>query len=170
MIPARLAALYRHYFREPRRERLFLASVSFLLTFAIARGITHAAHARGDHFFSITFGETHVHHLVWGIMLLLLVGYLGLIQAGNGRDLPSLTGGRIAATLYGLGAALTLDEFALWLNLPDVYWERQGRASIDAVALFGVIVSAGLWGGRFLRAVVREGIRVLRPGWRGVRR
>src|SRR6266487_3373096 len=125
MIPARLAALYRRYFREPPRERLFLASVSFFLTFGIARIITHAAHAHGDHFFSISFGETHVHHLVWGIMLLLLVGYLGLVQAGNGRDPLPLTGGRIAATLYGLGAALTLDEFALWLTLQDVYWERQ---------------------------------------------
>ena len=170
MIPARLRALYRHYFREPRRERLFLASVSFFLTFAIARVITHAAHAHGDHFFSITFGETHVHHLVWGIMLLLLVGYLGLIQAGNGRDLPSLAGGRIAATLYGLGAALTLDEFAVWLNVRDVYWEREGRASIDAVVLFGALVSIGLWGGRFFRAVVREATRVLRFSWRAVPR
>ena len=103
MIPNRLRALYRRYFREPRRERLFLASLSFFVAFAVTRLLTHAAHARGDHSFSITFGDTHVHHLVWGIMLLLLVGYLGIIQAGNGADLPSLTGGRIAAMLYGLG-------------------------------------------------------------------
>lgn len=162
MIPARLRALYRRYFREPRRERLFLASLSFLVTFALARLITHAARARGDHFLSITFGATHVHHLVWGIMLLLLVGYLGLIQAGNGTDLPSLTGGRIAAMLYGLGAALTLDEFALWLNLQDVYWEKQGRASIDAVALFAALISAGFWGGPFLRAAGRQLARFMR--------
>jgi hypothetical protein len=162
MIPARLRALYRQYFREPRRERLFLASLCFFVTFSVARVITHAAHARGDHFLSVTFGATHVHHLVWGIMLLLLVGYLGLIQAGNGRDLPSLTGGRIAAALYGLGAALTLDEFALWLNLEDVYWEKQGRASIDAVALFGALVSAGFWGGPFLRAAGRQIARLMR--------
>jgi hypothetical protein len=162
MIPARLRALYRRYFREPRRERLFLASASFFVTFGIARIITHAARARGDHLLSITLGATHVHHLVWGIMLLLLVGYLGLIQAGNGRDLPSLTGGRIAAVLYGFGAALTLDEFALWLNLEDVYWEKQGRASIDAVALFGALVSAGFWGGPFLRAAGRQITRLMR--------
>lgn len=162
MIPNRLRALYRRYFREPRRERLFLASLSFFVAFAVTRLITHAARARGDHFFSITFGDTHVHHLVWGIMLLLLVGYLGIIQGGNGTDLPSLTGGRIAATLYGLAAALTLDEFALWLNLQDVYWEKQGRASIDAVALFGGLISAGFWGGPFLRAAGRQLTRVLR--------
>jgi len=162
MVPIRLSALYRHYFREPRRERLFLASLSFFVTFALARIITHTAHAHGDHFFSVTFGETHVHHLVWGIMLLLLVGYLCIVQAGNGKDLPSLTGGRIAATLYGVGAALTLDEFALWLNLQDVYWEKQGRASIDAAMLFGALISAGFWGGPFLRAAGRRLARVVR--------
>ncbi len=162
MILARLRALYRRYFREPRRERLFLASLCFLVTFAVTRIITHAAHAHGNHFLSVTFGDTHVHHLVWGIMLLLLVGYLGLIQAGKGTDRPSLTGGRIAAALYGLGAALTLDEFALWLNLQDVYWEKQGRASIDAVALFGGLISAGFWGGPFLRATGRQFGRLVR--------
>lgn len=164
MIPVRLRALYRRAFREPRRERLFLASLSFFAAFGLARIVTHAARARGGHFLSVTFGATHVHHLVWGIMLLLLVGYLGVVQAGNGRDLPSLTGGRIAAILYGLGAALTLDEFALWLNLQDVYWERQGRASIDAVALFGALISAGFWGGPFLRAAGRQMARVVRRG------
>jgi hypothetical protein len=48
--------------------------------------------------------------------------------------------------LYGVGAALTLDEFALWLNLKDVYWSPQGRSSIDAVILFGALLSAGAWG------------------------
>jgi hypothetical protein len=58
--------------------------------------------------------------------------------------------------LYGAGAALTLDEFALWLNLEDVYWAREGRASIDAVILFGALLLIGVWGGRFLGALVRE--------------
>ena len=49
--------------------------------------------------------------------------------------------------LHGIGAALTLDEFALWLNLQDVYWERQGRTSIDAVILFGSFLSIAIWGG-----------------------
>jgi hypothetical protein len=162
MIPVRLRGLYRRYFREPRRERLFLASLSFFVAFAVTRLVTHAARARGEHFLSVTFGATHVHHLVWGIMLLLLVGYLGIVQAGNGKDVPSLAGGRIAAALYGLGAALTLDEFALWLNLEDVYWEKQGRASIDAVMLFGALISMGFWGGPFLRAAGRRLARVMR--------
>ena len=64
--------------------------------------------------------------------------------------------------LYGMGAALTLDEFALWLNLQDVYWERQGRESIDAVLLFGALLGIGITGGRFLGAVGREALAPLR--------
>lgn len=60
--------------------------------------------------------------------------------------------------LYGVGAALTLDEFALWLNLQDVYWERQGRESIDAVLLFGALLGIGIIGARFFTAVGREAL------------
>ena len=86
----------------------------------------------------------HVHHLPLGILLLLGVGYLWLAQVGtwSGRSLdwPS----RLTALLYGLGAALTLDEFALWrLRLEDVYWAREGRESIDAVILFGALLGVG---------------------------
>jgi len=55
---------------------------------------------------------------------------------------------------YGVGAALTLDEFALWLNLdPNAYWTRQGRASIDAVVIFGGLLAVGAWGAPFFRGV-----------------
>src|ERR1700721_2162789 len=54
--------------------------------------------------------------------------------------------GRLMSILYGVGAALTLDEFALWLNLKDVYWAREGRSSIDAVILFGAVLAPGSWG------------------------
>lgn len=114
---------------------------------------------------------------MWGILLLLLVGYGLLVGVGSGSRRSSRVLGRLMAALYGIGAALTLDEFALWLNLRDVYWEREGRASIDAIMLFGALVLAGLWGGPFLRAVLREGLRVLRfsyrlmaRGWRRARR
>ncbi len=140
---------------------MFLASVSFFLTFGTTRVITHAFHASADPF-QVWVGGIHVHHLVWGILLLLLVGYTWLIQVGTASDGPSLRLGRITAVLYGTGAALTLDEFALWLNLQDVYWEHEGRASIDAVALFGALVSAGLWGKPFLRGLIRQVTRVLR--------
>jgi hypothetical protein len=166
----RLGDLYRRSFREPARERLFIASISFFVTFAITRLITHAIRSDVGPFGNLSFRGQHVHHLVWGILILLAVGYGWLIQVGTGKGDSSQLAGRIMAALYGLGAALTLDEFAVWLNLKDVYWERQGRASIDAVALFGALASAGLWGDRFLRAVVRQTVRVARVSWRIVPR
>jgi len=132
--------------------------------------ITHAIRDRGLFFGELSFHGEHVHHLVWGILLLLVVGYGWLIQVGSGHRESSRVAGRVMAILYGAGAALTLDEFALWLDLKDVYWEREGRISIDAVMLFGALVSAGLWGGRFLRAVMRESARVFWLTWHGARR
>jgi len=150
---ARLPALYRRHFREPRRERMFLASLSFFLTFALVRLLTHGFRTRG--FRGLFFGETHVHHLVWGITLLLVAGYIGLLRRDTGERASHMTS-RWLAMLYGIGAALTLDEFALWLNLQDVYWERQGRASIDAVVLFGALISIEVWGAPFFRALGRQ--------------
>jgi hypothetical protein len=100
--------------------------------------------------------------MVWGILLLLLVGYGWLLQIGTDAAGSSRWPGRIMAMLYGLGAALTLDEFALWLNLRDVYWERQGRASIDAVVLFGALLAMAVAGGGFVRTLAREALRLER--------
>ena len=74
-----------------------------------------------------TEGGLHIHHLVWGISLLLLSGFLAFAS-----DLEE-PWWQITAAGFGIGAGLTLDEFALWLRLEDVYWSDQGRASIDAV-------------------------------------
>jgi hypothetical protein len=157
----RLLALYRRHFRDHRRERMFLASLSFSLTIAVTRLLVHGFRASGNEF-QLWIGGIHMHHLVWGILLLLLVGYLWLVQVGTGSNGEVARLGRTTALLYGVGAALTLDEFALWLNLKDVYWEREGRASIDAILSFGALISAGLWGGPFLRAVTRQASRVFR--------
>jgi hypothetical protein len=76
---------------------------------------------------NVEVGGTHIHHLVWGILLLLISGWIGVTVA------PDSPWHEILAVLFGIGAGLTLDEFALWLNLRDVYWEKEGRRSIDAV-------------------------------------
>jgi hypothetical protein len=144
-----------------RRERLFLAWLAFLVTFAVVRAITYTIRAGEGPFHDVTVGRTHVHHLVWGILLLLLVGYAWLVRVGVG-DGEGRRAARLTAVLYGVGAALTLDEFALWLNLADVYWTREGRESIDAVVLFGAFLSVGLWGAPFFRAVAREIGRAIR--------
>lgn len=98
----------------------------------------------------------HIHHLVWGILLLLLVGYAWLIELGTGATSSSQWSGRLTSMLFGVAAALTLDEFALWLNLRDVYWEREGRESFEALALFGGLLAVGVFGWRFWHGVTTE--------------
>jgi hypothetical protein len=89
----------------------------------------------------------HIHHLVWGILLLLITGYAELAEVGTGCTPASIFAGRLLALSYGAGAALTLDEFAIWLNLdPLAYWSREGRESIDAVVIFGALLAIGTWG------------------------
>ena len=145
--------LYHFHFEDERRERLFLAAVGFLVTFAVVRVITHLIRAGVGPFHNVSSGTLHIHHLVWGILILLLVGYAWLIQAGGDR-LSHLT-----AFAFGVGAALTLDEFALWLNFSDVYWARQGRESIDAVVIFAALLAVGFWGYPFMTAVARRFLR-----------
>jgi hypothetical protein len=154
-----LKRLYQFHFQNERRERLFLASLGFFVTFGIVRGITHMIRAGIGPFHNVTGGGLHIHHLVWGILLLLVVGYVWLIEEGVGSTwVASLT-----AIAFGVGAALTLDEFALWLNLQDVYWAQKGRESIDAVIIFASLLSVGIWGGPFLRELAKLLVRRQKP-------
>jgi hypothetical protein len=153
---SRLRDVYKRQFPETRRERLFLASVGFFTTAAVVRGITLAIHHDIGPFHDVSLHGRHIHHLVWGILLLLFVGYLWLSELGTGSTGYSLWTGRFTSMLYGVAAALTLDEFALWLNLKDVYWEREGHESYEALALFGGLLAVGLLGGPFFRGIGRE--------------
>jgi len=151
-----LRAIYRQQLAESRRERMFLASVGFFTTALVIRCITIAIHNNVGPFHNIEMHGRHIHHLVWGIILLLLVGYGWLVEIGTGSDRSWRWAGRMMSMLYGVAAALTLDEFALWLNLQDVYWERQGRESYEAMALFGSLLAVGVFGARFLQGVARH--------------
>ena len=84
---------------------------------------------------SVKSGDLHIHHLVWGIILLLLCGFLGFATE------PRTPWTQILAVLFGIGAGFTLDEFALWLRLEDVYWAEQGRASVEAVMIATVFAA-----------------------------
>ncbi len=88
-----------------------------------------------------TSNGVHLLHPVWGIILMLLCGSLGFaIDQGSPRT-------EILAGLFGVGAGLTLDEFALWVHLRDVYWSEEGRSSFDAVigaAVIGAVMSSAL--------------------------
>jgi hypothetical protein len=79
-----------------------------------------------------TEGGLHVHHLVFGIVLLLAMGFALALQPPS----PWL---EIFAAGFGIGAGLTLDEYALWLHLEDVYWAEEGRRSVDAVVIAAVL-------------------------------
>ena len=150
--PRRVRRLYGKHFGEARKERRLLSTGSFFVTFAAVRAITHAIRAERGPFRNITPGGRHIHHMTFGITGLLSVGYLWLLEIGINEQ---RLGSRATSLVYGAGAALTLDEFALWLNLEDDYWNRQGRESIDAVVLFGSLLSLSVLGRNFLKELLR---------------
>jgi lysyl-tRNA synthetase class 2 len=125
-----IADAYRHGIVDTGRETQFLFFVAFLVSFGFIRTSAHMIRAQVSWWpGNVEVGGTHIHHLVWGILLLLIFGWVGVaVHPGDPwRD--------IAAVFFGIGTGLTLDEFALWLNLKDVYWSQQGRRSIDAVII-----------------------------------
>lgn len=140
---------------RPRR-RLFIASVSFFVTFLGVRLLVFCITHHIGPFGWVEFHGRHIHHLVWGILILLAVGYAWLAEIGSGSTPTAIFFSRFLAILFGVGAALTLDEFALWLNLANVYWSPEGRESIDAVLLFGSLLAAGTWGAPLFRAITRR--------------
>lgn len=152
----RLGFLIRSSIPDRPRRRMFIASVSFLITFVGVRLLVSLViHSRGPFDWVVVRG-LHIHHLVWGIMILLGVGYGWLLDLGRSHSPTSIFFSRLMSVSYGVGAALTLDEFALWLNLePDAYWSSSGRLSIDAIILFGGILGAGAWGAPFFQAIQR---------------
>jgi hypothetical protein len=159
---SRLRKVYQSRFPESRRERLFLASAGFFTTALLVRVITVAIHHNIGPFHDVSMHGRHIHHLVWGIFLLMSVGYAWLMELGTGAVSGSRWSGRLTSMVYGVAAALTLDEFALWLNLRDVYWEREGRESYEALAVFGGFLAVGVFGRRFFHAAALELPKILR--------
>jgi hypothetical protein len=152
----RLGYLVRATIPDRPRRRMFIASVSFLLTFVGVRVLVHRIVNHEGHFQWVVIHGTHIHHLVWGILILLLVGYGWLLDLGRSHTPLSIFFSRLMSVSYGVGAALTLDEFSIWLDLePDAYWSRSGRLSIDAVILFGSLLAVGAWGAPFFRGLAR---------------
>ena len=119
------------------RELEVLFFVSFLASFGFIRTSAHMIRAQVSWWpGNVQVGGTHIHHLVWGILLILIFGYVGAVVR------PDDPWSHIAVIGFGIGTGLTMDEFALWLNLRDVYWEKEGRRSIDAVIVVAIL--AGL--------------------------
>lgn len=129
---------YEVHVYEAGREPAFLMLVAFILTLAGTRFYTRMARTRG--WGSAHVGDVHVHHLVPGLVMTLVAGGLAI-----GLEPPELWVA-LLAIVFGAGAALVLDEFAMLLHLDDVYWTTEGRLSIDAcmaaVAFLGLAILA----------------------------
>ena len=152
----RLGFLVRSTIPDRPRRRMFIASVSFLFTFLGTRVLVGLIVNNRGPFQWVMVHGMHIHHLVWGILILLFVGYGWLLDLGRSHSPLSIFLSRLMSVSYGVGAALTLDEFALWLNLqPDAYWSQAGRVSIDAVIIFGSLLGVGAWGAPFFRGLER---------------
>jgi hypothetical protein len=119
---------YRAGIVDTGREPELLLLLSFLLAFGFIRTSAHLIRAQVRWWpGNVAVGGTHIHHMVWGIGLVLVLGYAAIAFE------PGAPWQQLLAIGFGIGMGLTLDEFALWLDLRDVYWLPEGRKSIDAV-------------------------------------
>lgn len=111
------------------RQGLFLVLVGFLGSFGFIRLSTRIMRSPRISWWPgsvVSDSGVHLHHLVFGIVLMMLSGTLGFWFFDSGWPLE------VCALVFGIGAGLTLDEFALFVHLDDVYWAEEGRSSIDA--------------------------------------
>lgn len=115
------------------RELVAWLLASFVVTFVVTRVITRMIASGRGPFRDTTIGGVHIHHQVYGIFMMIGAGTAELTYQ------PEAPWVQVVAVVFGAGAALTLDEFALWLRLDDVYWAEEGRRSVDAVMIAVVI-------------------------------
>ncbi len=151
----RIAHAYRHAL-NPRQRSAFTSWAAFTSTFAVVRGITYSIRYGVGPLHDVKLGNTHLHHYVWGIALISAAGGVAVYGDSNQREHPAV------GALYGTGLALVIDELALLLELRDVYWQHQGRWSIDAaVCLSGLsgcyLGAAEFWEHLFARPALLRG-------------
>ncbi|HEX3604796.1 MAG TPA: hypothetical protein VH134_02650 [Candidatus Dormibacteraeota bacterium] len=150
-----IAGAYRRHI-DVRRRSALNAWLFFVVTFLILRFITYGIRYGFLPLHNVETGSgLHIHHFVWGIFILLIVGFAG-VMIEDDRWHPWL------AAAFGIGAALVIDEFALWLNLKDVYWAQQGRWSVDLAIVVASLLGLFYAADRFWREVVGELARAAR--------
>ena len=135
---------------EVERQSAVISWLSFTAAFAGVRALTYSIRAGRGPFHDVTPKGVHLHHYLWGILLVSSAG--GVAVRGDER----LRRHPLVATGYGLGMALIVDEFALLLDLKDVYWAKQGRWSVDLGVGIIAITGAVLEGAPVLRRLVKE--------------
>ncbi|MET0558345.1 MAG: hypothetical protein ABW065_06710 [Solirubrobacterales bacterium] len=119
---------------DHEEQGLFLVLVGFILSFGFIRMSTRLMRSPKVPWWPgsvVSDSGVHIHHLVFGIVTMMAAGALGFLAFGR----SPLT--EICALAFGIGAGLTIDEFALWVHLEDVYWAEEGRSSIDATVIAG---------------------------------
>ena len=146
--------LAHHFSRLTLGRRVAIrALIAFLITFAVLRVLTAIIHfelfPHGPFRNLVTKSGLHVHHLFWGILLLMATGFAALATRAPTWHL------RIAI-VFGVALGLTLDEFALWLRLADVYWSPQGIESVKAAGAVAALLALYAFGQPFWHAVVRD--------------
>ena len=149
--------LRHHYNRLDLGRRVAIRALgAFLVTFAVLRILTAIIHfelfPHGPFGNLVTKSGLHIHHLFWGILLLMLTGFVALATRTPKWHL------RIAM-VFGVALALTLDEFALWLRLADVYWSPEGIESIKATIVAAALLALYAYGQSFWHAAVKEMFR-----------
>ena len=139
------AEAYQQGIEASGQETHFLILLAFICSFGFIRTSAHMIRAEVSWWPGNvqTKSGTHIHHLVWGILAVLVSGYIGLAFE------PESPWREIVAIFFGIGMGLTMDEFALWLNLEDVYWTEKGRRSIDAVIVTTALLAITLLGLQF---------------------
>jgi len=117
---------------DHEEQGLFLVLVGFILSFAFIRMSTRLMRSPKVPWWPgsvVSDSGVHLHHLVFGIVTMMAAGAIGFLAFGRSPVTE------ICAFAFGVGAGLTIDEFALWVHLEDVYWTDEGRSSIDATAI-----------------------------------
>ncbi|MGC0332460.1 hypothetical protein RKD23_005450 [Streptomyces sp. SAI-170] len=125
---------------EPGKLPLLLALLAFVVTFLVTRTITRLIRAGKGPFGNVQAGGVHIHHVVPGVVLTVIGGFAAVAGGRHGF------GSALAAVVFGIGAGLVLDEFALILHLDDVYWTQAGRRSVEVVVLTAALVGLLLLG------------------------
>jgi hypothetical protein len=131
-----LIGVYRSLVQDSGRAPLFWLFLCLLLTFVVTRVVTRRIRSGSTGLKNWNVGGVHIHHQVFGIIAVLISGCLEFGYR------PGTPWSEILGGIFGAGVALTLDEFALWLYVDDVYWTEAGRRSLDAV--FVALLVTGL--------------------------
>ncbi|MEV5752958.1 hypothetical protein AB0L00_34515 [Actinoallomurus sp. NPDC052308] len=153
---ANVEGLFTERVVQTGRLPLFCFFVAFIVTFVIVRINVRLIRAKVRWWFkNVEVGDLHIHHVVFGVVLMLIGGVAGFC-------IPDVYTGwyALAASVFGVGAALVLDEFALILHLRDVYWMEEGRASVDAVFIAVAVTGLILVG---VRPIWLSDVHDLRP-------